>query len=89
MIPATSRSSVDLPEPLRPIEPDGLARLDVRRDVVERPDLLRPGAAARDQELLQRLRLAGTHDETPRNARRRRSHRLSLESFAIVTNVSW
>ena len=70
-------------------EPDGLARLDVHRDAVERPDLLRPGAASRDQELLQRLCLAGAHDEPPRDVLDGDLTGSHSMSFAIVTNVSW
>jgi len=62
MIPAIRRSSVDLPDPFRPT-----AGRDAERDVAERPHLLRPGPAARDEQLLQRVRLARADDEPPRH----------------------
>ena len=67
MIPAIRRSSVDLPEPLRPIEPDGLARLDRERHVVERLDVGRLGAAAEDEQLLQAARLVRVDAEAARD----------------------
>ncbi len=49
-------------------EPDRLAARDVERDVVERPDVLGAGAAALDEEVLQRSRLASMDAKAPRDA---------------------
>ena len=49
-------------------QPHRLAGRDRDGDVAERPDLLRAGAAAGDEELLERLRLARADDELPGDA---------------------
>ena len=48
-------------------EPDGLARLDRERDVVERLHVLRLGAAAEDEQLLQAARLVRVDAEAARD----------------------
>src|SRR6476659_11251075 len=49
-------------------EPDGLPGGDRDGDVPERPDLLRTRPAARDDELLERVRVACSDDEPARDA---------------------
>ena len=48
-------------------QPDGLARLDRERDVVERLHVLRLGAAAEDEQLLQAPRLVRVDAEAARD----------------------
>ena len=66
MIPESSRSSVVLPEPLRPTRPTALARLDVERDVSQRPDVRGRAPAAGDDAVLQPRALARIDLEVPR-----------------------
>ena len=47
---------------------DGLAGRDLGRDVAQRPDVLAAGAPARDDEILERARLAGMDAEAARDA---------------------
>ena len=54
--------------PVAADEPDRLPGLDRERHVPESPHLLCPRPAAGDEQLLQRVRLAGAHDELPRDA---------------------
>ena len=68
MIPAISRRSVVLPEPLRPIRPTASPRRDSERDVVQRPDVLGAAPAALDEEILERARLPGVDAKAPRDA---------------------
>ncbi len=56
-----------LPRAVPADQADRLAGVDVGRDAVERPHLLRARATAGDDELLQGRRLAGADDEPPRD----------------------
>ena len=68
MIPATTRSSVVLPEPLRPIRPTASPLRDLGRDVVERPHVGGVVLAAVDDEILERARLARVDAKAARDA---------------------
>ena len=71
-----------------PDEADGLARRDRDGDVAERPDLLRTRPAARDEELLERVRLARADDEPPRDAVDRDLAGAHLPSYAATAASS-
>ena len=68
MIPATMRSSVVLPEPLRPMSPTASPGSTRSGHVVERPDVARLRPPALDEEVLQRARLTSVNTEAPRDA---------------------
>ena len=68
MIPATMRSSVVLPEPLRPISPTASPGATASETSCSAWTSCAAGAAARDEEVLQGLRLACADAEPPRDA---------------------
>ena len=77
-----------LPGAVPPHEPDGLPGGDRDGDVPERPDLLRTRPAARDDELLERVRVACADDEPARDAVDRDLACAHLSSYAATAASS-
>ena len=84
MIPGEHAEQRRLARAVAADQPDGLARLDLGRDVAQRPDVLAARAPARDDEILQRARLAGVDAEAARDAVCRDRPGAHASSFTIA-----